>query len=224
MVRDKWQIPSHWPLIKICGLTRPNNALACARAGADAIGLVFFEKSPRSLSMDQALAITRILPPQILCCGVFVDESFERIMDRVDGCGLKGVQLHGNESPALVAKLAAENLVVIKTLFATKTPFLAQADLYPSASFLLVEQGGGRLPGGNAKVWDYGLCDNVNLPRPMMLAGGLCCENIQEAIGLARPRAVDISSGVEKTPGLKDMEKVKTFIRLARSWHSPGRI
>lgn len=221
MARDKWQIPAHGPLIKICGLTRPDNALACARAGADALGLVFFEKSPRNLSMDQAIAITEVVPSHILCCGVFVDESFDAIMDRVEACGLKGVQLHGREPPALVAKLAAENLVVIKTLFAGKTPFLAQADLYPSASFLLVEQGGGRLPGGNAKAWDYGMCDGVTLPRPMMLAGGLCCENIRQAISLVRPRAVDVSSGVEKTPGLKDMDKVRAFIRLARSCHQP---
>jgi phosphoribosylanthranilate isomerase len=212
----KITLPDHRPIIKICGLTRPDNALACVHAGADAIGLVFFKKSPRNVTMDQAIAITRILHRSILTCGVFVDESFEFIMERVERCHLTAVQLHGQESPTLVERLAKKNLRVIKALFAAKKPDLSDASLYPAASFCLVEYGKGILPGGNAEAWDYGLSARLNTQVPLMLAGGLTCENIEQAIGLANPVAVDLSSGVEKVPGLKDIKKVASFIRKAR--------
>ena len=214
-MKKRFTLPDHRPLIKICGLTRPDNALACVHAGADFIGLVFFEKSPRNVTIDQAIAITNILPSSVLTCGVFVDESFEFIMERVERCHLTAVQLHGQESPTLVEKLAKENLWVIKALFATKKPNLADASLYTAASFCLVEYGKGTLPGGNAEAWDYRSA-RLNTPIPLMLAGGLSCENIEQAIRLANPSAVDVSSGVEKAHGLKDIEKVISFIRKAR--------
>ncbi len=217
MERQKFNIPDHRPLIKICGLTQPDNALACAQAGADAIGLVFFKKSLRNVSMEQANTITKTLPNHVLSCGVFVNESFEYIMERVEKCGLKAVQLHGAEPPELVDRLANENLMVIKALFAAAKPDLSQAHLYPSTSFCLVEYGKGILPGGNARSWDYSLSAGLNTQVPLMLAGGLSVENIQEAILLANPEAVDVSSGLEKTHGLKDMDKVRSFIHLARS-------
>ena len=216
-MKKMFTLPDHRPIIKICGLTRPDNALDCVHAGADVIGLVFFDKSPRNVTMDKALAITNILPNSILTCGVFVNESFEFIMERVEHCHLTAVQLHGQESSALVEKLARENLVVIKALFAAKKPDLADAPLYPAASFCLVEYGKGILPGGNAEGWDYGLSARLTTQVPLMLAGGLSCENVEQAIRLANPDAVDVSSGVEKAHGLKDIEKVKAFIRKARS-------
>ncbi|MBU0971732.1 MAG: phosphoribosylanthranilate isomerase [Proteobacteria bacterium] len=210
-------LPGHRPLIKICGLTRPENALACARAGADAIGLVFFEKSPRNVSMETARSVNRVLPAHILTCGVFVDESFEFIMERVEHCGLTGVQLHGQESPTLVKQLAEQNLCVIKALFATRKPDLSDAHLYEAASFGLAEYGNGILPGGNAETWDYGVSAGLNTRLPLMLAGGLTPENIQKALQIANPMAVDVSSGVEKAHGLKDMKKVTAFIHKIRS-------
>ncbi len=210
-------ISNHRPLIKICGLTRPDNALACAHAGADAIGLVFFEKSPRNVSIEQARAVTRALPSHTLTCGVFVNESLPFIMERVEKCNLTAVQLHGQEPPELVETLAKEKLLVIKALFAAKKPDFSDANLYSAASFCLVEYGKGVLPGGNAEAWDYGLSARLNTSNPLMLAGGLSPENIAEAICLANPKAVDVSSGVEKTPGLKDMKKVKSFIRQIKS-------
>ena len=216
MKRKKIILPDHRPLIKLCGLTQPDNALDCVHAGADAIGLVFFDKSPRNIGMEKARAITRTLPQHILTCGVFVNESFDVIMERVDCCHLTAVQLHGQEPRKLVEKLAKENLLVIKALFAVKKPDLADALLYTAASFCLVEYGKGILPGGNAEAWDYGVSAEMNTQVPLMLAGGLSCENIQHAIGLATPAAVDVSSGVEKTPGVKDIKRVTAFIRMAR--------
>lgn len=217
MTRKKFNLPVHRPLIKICGLTQPDNATACVRAGADAIGLVFFDKSPRNLSIDQARTITKVLPDHILTCGVFVNASISFIMERVDKCNLRAIQLHGQESPEFVKRLVNKNLLVIKAVFAVKKPALSDAHLYSAASFCLVEYGKGILPGGNAEAWDYGLSSRLQPQTPLMLAGGLCCENIQQAIALANPTAVDVSSGVEKGYGFKDIQKVKSFVRLARS-------
>lgn len=204
-------------LIKICGLTKTDNALECARAGADAIGLVFFDKSPRNVSMDQAKAICKSLPDTIITCGVFVNAPFEYIMDRVATCGLKAVQLHGQEPASLVEKLKKTDLLVIKALFAVRKPSLTDAHLYGKADFILVEYGKGVLPGGNAETWDYKLSSRLDSPSPVILAGGLSPDNIKEAVQNASPSAVDVSSGVEKAPGIKDIKKVEAFIREARS-------
>ncbi len=208
---------SHPPLVKICGLTQVDNALKCVKAGADAIGLVFFEKSPRNVSIAQAKAITQVLPDHILTCGVFVDAGFGMIMERVIACSLKAVQLHGKESSELVERLSRENLVVIKALFAARQPDLSCAPQYPEADFCLVEYGKGILPGGNAETWNYGLASSISAQANLMLAGGLSPENIGQAVVQARPRAVDVSSGVEKEPGLKDINKVKAFICAAKA-------
>lgn len=218
------QISKKTPWIKICGLTDVENAIGCANLGADAIGLVFFEKSPRNVSVKEAARISNALPDHILTIGVFVNESYEGIMEKVNACGLKGVQLHGNEPPELIDDLLKENLVVIKALFATKEPFLSQAPLYPNASFFLVEYGKGTLPGGNAESWNYELSlqletktsvktkPSIKRKTPVILAGGLHPDNICQAIRTAKPTAVDVSSGVEKTYGIKDLNKVNAFI------------
>ncbi|MBU8848356.1 MAG: phosphoribosylanthranilate isomerase, partial [Desulfobacterales bacterium] len=184
------------PWVKICGLTDPENALECVNLGADAIGLVFFEKSPRNVSIQRAAQISKTLPDHIFTIGVFVDESYDRIMEKVNRCTLKGVQLHGNEPPDLVDKLLKENLLVVKALFAAKKPFLAQAYRYENASFFLIEYGKGGLPGGNAESWNYELSLQLKTKKPLILAGGLHPGNICQAIKAARPAGVDVSSGV----------------------------
>ncbi|MBU1344262.1 MAG: phosphoribosylanthranilate isomerase [Proteobacteria bacterium] len=209
--------PQNTPWIKICGLTDPENALGCANLGADAIGLVFFEKSPRNVSVKKAAQISSILPDHVLTIGVFVNESYDNIMEKVRQCALKGVQLHGNEPPALAHGLLKENLIVIKTLFATKAPFLTQASAYPNISFFLVEYGKGILPGGNAESWNYELSLQLKTKTPVVLAGGLDSDNICQAIRTANPIGVDVSSGVEKTYGIKDLKKVNSFITQIRS-------
>ena len=211
------------PWIKICGLTDPDVAAACAAAGADAIGLVFFDKSPRYVTADRAAAISKSLPDATLPIGVFVDQPFDRIMDTVRKCQLKGVQLHGQESAALVDQLVAEQLVVIKALFAGKPPGLDQYPSFGGASFILVEYGKGRLPGGNAEEWDYRLCQTLSAQTNLILAGGLHPENVYEAFQSIRPAGVDVSSGVEISPGIKDIEKVKRFIHNLKGNQVTGR-
>ncbi len=205
------------PWIKICGLTDPENALGCVNLGATAIGLVFFDKSPRNVSIKKACEICTALPDHISTIGVFVDESFEFIMERVNTCGLKGVQLHGNEPLELIDRLLAENLIVIKALFAKKEPFLDKASMYENVHFFLVEYGKGTLPGGNAESWDYKLSLELKTKKWVILAGGLTCDNICQALNAVKPSGIDVSSGVEKAYGIKDLNKVESFIKKVKS-------
>lgn len=200
------------PQIKICGLTTPGEAAACAALGADAIGCIFYPKSPRHITEKQAKNIAEVLPPEIPLIGVFVNAGFDEIMKKVEACRLKGVQLHGWEPPDLTSRLMNEHLLVIKALFDEKEPNFSSASYY-KVSALLAECGRGKLPGGNAWSWDWGKAKSLGRHYPLILAGGLSAENIRHAVDACFPDAVDISSGVESAPGKKDPEKVKTFIR-----------
>ena len=203
--------------VKVCGLTLEAEALACAEAGADAIGLVFYPPSPRVVSLDQARAIVTALPDHVAAMGVFNDATWEELVQTIEHCSLSGVQLHGNESPAVIDRLRSQyqEITVIKGLFATRAPFMSQATQF-NASAYLVECGRGVLPGGNALTWDWGSARDFALNHPMVLAGGLNPENVVEAINACLPDAVDASSGLESAPGRKDFEKVTRFITQVR--------
>jgi len=205
-------IPQGFPQVKICGLTRPDQAVACVDAGAAAIGLVFYDKSPRNVSIDTARAITRVLPQEVSRVGVFVDEPYDVIMQRVAICHLTCVQLHGRETPELVMQLKSAGLVVIKSLFLDHNPLLTEADQFFADAYL-AECGTGPLPGGNAKVWNYADAGDLGLSSPLILAGGLSPDNVAEAIQSACPDGVDVSSGVELRPGIKDPALVTQFMR-----------
>lgn len=200
------------PQIKICGLTSSREATACAAAGADAIGFVSYPKSPRHIEDRQMRRITSALPESVCTIGVFVNEGFERIMETVLVGGLRGVQLHGQEPPELVEALSGQGLVVIKALFVNGTPGLDQAPRYRASAFL-VECAGGPLPGGNAMQWDWSAVRHTPGDIPVVLAGGLTPANVAHAIAAGRPDAVDVSSGVERAPGRKDIDRVAAFCR-----------
>lgn len=204
------------PLVKVCGLTRPDEAAACARLGADAVGLIFYPPSPRNVSLEQAVDICRALPGEILTTGVFVDASFAFIMERVRACKLSAVQLHGNETPQMVETLKKEGIMVFKTLFAAKEPHLDRADDYSAATAVLVEYGNGPLPGGNAESWDWGRVKAMGLHRKLMVAGGITPDNVTRAITATAPWAVDVSSGVETAPGQKDLNRVKALLEAVK--------
>jgi phosphoribosylanthranilate isomerase len=197
--------------VKICGLTRVEEAVACARAGARAIGCVFFPGSPRNVNTAIAAEIRRALPPEIACVGVFVDESFGTLMRVVARTGFAAVQLHGSETPELVDRLLREGLFVIKALFADRAPGFVEAPQFPASAFL-VECGQGPLPGGNARTWKWGEAAPLGERHPLILAGGLTPENAAQAVRAASPDAIDVSSGVEAGPGRKDLRKVKQLI------------
>ncbi|MDY0222190.1 MAG: hypothetical protein RBR67_13710 [Desulfobacterium sp.] len=234
------------PLVKICGLTDPLEAVQCQTLGAEAIGLVFFEKSPRNLLIDQARKITLALLPETITVGVFVNADYDYIMERVEACRLKAVQLHGQESPELVSRLARtivgsdtgscigsdislgrkpktdsgtrSCLRVIKALFAEHKPGFDTAGAYRDAWALLVEDGRGTLPGGNARSWEWDRAGKMNRDPNLwlILAGGLDPANVRQAVTSVRPDMVDVSSGVELSPGKKDLTLVEKFILAAR--------
>ncbi|MCP3953571.1 MAG: phosphoribosylanthranilate isomerase [Desulfobacterales bacterium] len=204
--------------IKICGLTDPKTALGCVQAGANAIGLVFFKKSPRHVSDEKALSICQILPKNIITTGVFVDESFDFIMDKIEKLSLKAIQLHGNENPKLIDDLRAKNVLVIKALFSKRKPYFADAHLYSQASYLIAECGKGVLPGGNAEVWNFSDIAGIDSNIPLILAGGLDSSNINNALKVVNVSGVDVSSGVESSPGIKDLNKVTNFINHVKAF------
>ena len=197
--------------VKICGITRMEDAMACVEADVNALGFIFFPKSPRNVSIEQAGGIIRNLPPHIDAVGVFVNASYASIMEKVDQCGLTAVQLHGQEPPAMVEQLLNQKIKVVKALFAKTEPgFEAARDYAPTA--FLVECGKGVLPGGNAMQWNWGQAAEIPRQKPLILAGGLSAENVVEAVALAHPDAVDVSSCVEASPGIKDADKIKNFV------------
>ncbi|MBI5895655.1 MAG: phosphoribosylanthranilate isomerase [Desulfobacterales bacterium] len=184
------------PQIKVCGLTVPDEAAACAALGADAIGLVFFPPSPRHVTLDQAARITAALPARVRAAGVFVDAEREFLAEAIAGCGLHVVQLHGRETAELAAWLRERfQVTVVKALFVTKVP---------------------PLPGGNAIAWDWGAAADFARRHPTILAGGLDADNVGRAIAAALPEAVDASSGLEAAPGRKDLKKVERFVAAVR--------
>lgn len=208
--------PKAFPQIKVCGLTDPDEAAACAALGADAIGLVFHPPSPRYVTVRQAARIAAALPQGVPAVGVFVDPTWEAVSEAVAQCRLGAVQLHGAEPRAFIDRLRGTHAVrVIKVLFAARVPRLEDAGRYSVAAYL-VECGRGVRPGGNALTWEWGVAAEFAQVYPTVLAGGLDPENVARAIGAALPDAVDASSGLEAGPGRKDLDKVARFVAAVR--------
>lgn len=197
--------------IKVCGLTDARTAAACEALKIEALGLVFYPRSPRFVTDAQAEAIAAVLKRQTAVVGVFVDERTEEVAKKAKRCGLTAVQLHGRETPAAVEQLRNEGLTVIKALFLEREPRFNEAPRYNPSAFLL-ECGAGRLPGGTAKTWDWSAAETLAAHVPVILAGGLTPENVGQAVLLGRPQAVDVSSGVEASPGNKDLAKIEAFV------------
>jgi phosphoribosylanthranilate isomerase/indole-3-glycerol phosphate synthase/phosphoribosylanthranilate isomerase len=204
-------------LIKICGIKDPKTALACVELGASHLGLVFFQKSPRYVSDKEAFAICQVLPDHIITTGVFVDNDFSFILDKIEKFSLKAVQLHGNESQELIADLRGKNIIVIKAIFVKRKPYFKNAYLYNHASYLLAEYGNGVLPGGNAEVWNFSNIEQIDTNLPIILAGGLDPTNINNVLNMINIAGVDVSSGVEFSPGIKDLDKVANFIHQVKA-------
>ncbi|MEO5899070.1 MAG: phosphoribosylanthranilate isomerase [Ilumatobacteraceae bacterium] len=196
--------------VKICGITSEDDALFAIAMGADAVGFVF-APSPRQIAAQQVYDITRRLPPEILTVGVFRDEHPTRVIDTVNRAGLKAAQLHGHESPADVAAVAAQLRWVIKAVVAGSTD-ARRVNEYAS-EYILVDAPSP----GSGKVFDWSMMEDVPEGPKLILAGGLTPDNVGEAVRIARPWGVDVSSGVEKSPGKKDPRMVKAFIERARA-------
>jgi phosphoribosylanthranilate isomerase len=196
--------------VKICGITNEDDALLAVAMGADALGFIF-APSPRQVAAQQVYDITRRLPPEVLTVGVFRDELPARVVDVVHRAGLKAAQLHGNETPAQTIDVARDVRWVIKA-FPAGSDQLAQAGRY-GTELVLVDS---PTP-GSGKVFNWDLAAEAPEGLRLILAGGLTPENVAEAVHAVEPWGVDVSTGVEATPGRKDPMKVKRFIDQARA-------
>jgi len=208
-------------LVKICGLNDPRAVAAAVDGGADLVGVVFFAKSPRAVTPEQAAELLAEVPRRIKRVGLFVDADdalFDRVLKRVR---LDMLQLHGHEPPERVAALRDTwGLPAMKAIGVSAsgdldaaTPYLDVAD---RLMFDAKPPKGATRPGGNAVAFDWTLLAGHRWKLPWMLAGGLNARNVARAIKLSGARAVDVSSGVESAPGVKDPKKILNFIRAAK--------
>ena len=199
--------------VKICGMTQLKDAAFAVEQGADAVGFIFYNKSPRSVTMKTARDIILKLPPLVDTVGVFVNESVDQINKVANYCGLDLVQLHGEESPAFCRKIQRR---VIKAFRIKDLQSVKQLEKYSVSGYLL-DTFSDNLHGGTGKIFDWNLALPAKKIGPVILAGGLTARNILQAIRQARPYGVDVCSGVEKLPGVKDPEKVRAFLKNIRS-------
>lgn len=196
--------------VKVCGITNEDDALLAVAMGADAVGFIF-APSPRQVAPQQVYDITRRLPPEILTIGVFRDEHPKLVLDIVNRAGVKGAQLHGSETPEVVAQVAGALRWVIKA-YPAGSPKVAQADALATDLILLDAPSP-----GSGRMFDWSLAGEVPEGMRLILAGGLDPDNVADAVRAVEPWGVDVASGVEKSPGRKDPLKVKRFIERAKA-------
>lgn len=198
--------------VKVCGVTRVDDALASVDAGADAIGLNFWEPSPRHVAPRAARAIADAVRGRTLIVGVFVDATLDEIRRVRDEVGLECVQLHGDEPPELLAQLLPH---AYKALRAGDASVIDRVRAYPGEHVLLDASVPG-MPGGTGRTFDWALARGVARERKLTLAGGLLPENVAAAVALVQPYCVDVASGVEVSPGRKDLARMRAFVAAAR--------
>ncbi|NWG12517.1 MAG: phosphoribosylanthranilate isomerase [Acidobacteria bacterium] len=201
--------------IKVCGITTYDDAAMALDLGADALGFNFYPNSPRFLPPPSAGEIVRRLPPFAVSVAVFVNLADTLEVERQARiAGVQVLQLHGDESPEYCLRLQAWKL--IKALRLCPDSILEEAGQYPVAAFLLDARDNTRY-GGTGTTFDWRIAGRLRTTRPVILAGGLCPENVGEAIRIVRPYAVDVCSGVESAPGRKDQRRLSAFIREAKN-------
>jgi phosphoribosylanthranilate isomerase len=199
--------------IKICGITNLEDALCAAACGADAVGFIFHPASPRYIAAERAKEIIAALPAGIVTVGVFVNREAEEVSQTIKDCGLDLIQLHGDESPEYCRRFPPEQ--VIKAVFPRTPEDLRMPDAYDVRAFLADFRETGRY-GGTGKRTDWGLAARIREKYPLILAGGLGEENLGEALEAVAPGAVDINSGCESAPGIKDHDRMRRIIDLIR--------
>lgn len=200
--------------IKICGITRNEDAVAAAKAGADAIGFVFYRNSPRCVDPQRAKAIADAVPPFISTVGLFVDANAAEVEASLGILRVDYLQFHGDETPTYCRQFGVPFLKAIRVR--PGLDLLQYAINFGAAKALLLDAFVAGVPGGTGHKFDWNLIPR-NLPLPIVLSGGLSADNITEAVRTVRPWAVDVSSGVEIAKGIKDAEKMQRFIRGVRN-------
>ncbi len=199
--------------VKICGVTNLEDALLATELGADAVGFVFYEKSPRYINPRTAALIIRELPPFVATVGVFVNEPPEKLINTAKEAGVGCVQLHGDETPEYCQSLG---LRTIKALRVKDASVLNKLRSYTVSGILLDTYREG-VPGGTGETFDWEIASEAAGAGRIILSGGLTPENVREAIEKVHPYAVDVSSGVEKKPGRKDHDKLRKFFEQVRT-------
>ena len=200
--------------VKICGITSVTDGLAAAEAGADMIGLMFYEQSPRHISLAQAAEISRSLPPFVLRVGVFVNPGEALVARAIAECGLNLLQFHGDENSDFCTQFG---VMSVKALRVREAESLKTLENFKTDAFLLDAYSKSSL-GGTGETFNWELAiEAQKLGKPIFLAGGLTPENVAAAVKKVRPFAVDVSSGVESAPGKKQAEKMRAFIVAAKS-------
>tara|TARA_R110000868_G_scaffold1158_1_gene8876 strand:+ start:2801 stop:3463 length:663 start_codon:yes stop_codon:yes gene_type:complete len=217
--------PSHSSArVKICGLKTPETVTAAVNAGADYLGFNFYPRSPRYVSLDTAAALARLVPPNVLKVSLTVDDDNATIDAIVAALKPDILQLHGNETPARLLELKARyGLTLMKAIPISGPEDLEKITLYHDSADLLLfdakppKSMENALPGGNGLAFDWSLLAGQKPDTPWMLSGGLDPANVAEAIRATGAEAVDVSSGVETAPGVKDAALIERFIRTAKS-------
>ena len=200
--------------IKICGITNLPDAQLAVELGADALGFIFYAKSPRYIPVSKAADICNALPTFVTKVGVFVDELEYEIEKALGECLLTALQFHGEEPPGFCVKFPAKSIKAIRVRDEDSLRAAAEYDV----DALLLDTYTDTQHGGTGKTFDWSLAIKVKeLGTPIILSGGLTTVNVQEAIRKVRPYAVDVSSGVEREPGKKDPEKLRRFIELCKA-------
>lgn len=195
--------------IKICGITRPEDARVAVDAGADAIGLVFYAPSPRAVDIEQAQKIVAAVPPFVTITALFVDPSAEEVQKVLDSVRIDLIQFHGDENEHFCEQF---NTSYIKAIRVRQTQDVVANSLrFPSALAFLLDSFKAGVPGGTGETFDWSLIPKET-SKPIILAGGLTADNIALAIQQVQPFAVDVSGGVEAAKGIKDPSKIQAFI------------
>ncbi len=200
--------------IKICGITRPEDAQAAAASGADAIGLVFYARSPRAVSLEQAAEIAAAVPPFVTVVALFVDEPIERVERTLAQVPVDLLQFHGEESPAFCRQFGRPWIKALRVR--PGSDIRAACEPYRDARGVLLDSWQEGVPGGTGRTFDWALAPR-DLPLPVVLAGGLDEGNVGTAIARLRPAAVDVSGGVEAARGIKDPDKIARFVAAVRA-------
>jgi len=200
--------------VKICGITNVEDALVAVEAGADALGFIFYEQSPRFVTTETAASIAQEISRPVARVGVFVNAPVETVLEAMSRCHLSLLQFHGDETPEFCLQFG---LMSMKAFRVRDESVLAELKRFPTDAWLLDAYSPAGL-GGTGETFNWDLAIRAKqLGRPIFLAGGLTVENVAEAVARVRPFGVDVSSGVEASPGRKDHAKVRAFIKAARS-------
>ena len=207
-------------IIKICGIQNESTLLCCEKNNVNFFGMIFYQKSPRNISIENASYLQKISENlNINGVGVFVNKNISELEEIINSLKLKFVQLHGSEDETYIKKIKRNGVKVIKSISVSKRDDLREINKFQSIDYFLFDYKPlkGELPGGNAKSFDWSLLNNLKITKPWFLSGGINIDNIQQINNNINPYGIDLSSGVEKELGIKDNRIINSFIEKLKN-------